>query len=162
MLADREPVIAFVAVGANLGDAKRTVSNSLHALSRLPGTHCTGRSRLFRTTPFEAEGPDFINAVVRLRTRLTAPALLDALQDMENQAGRLRPYLNAPRTLDLDVLLYGDASICSPRLTVPHPRMWGRAFVVYPLADLAPDRVEPHHWAAVAKQNIVAITEPAA
>lgn len=161
-MADREPVIAFVALGANLGDAQRTVLDSLSALSLLPATHCTGRSRLYRTAPFEAEGPDFINAVARLETRLTAPALLDALQDMENQAGRLRPYQNAPRTLDLDVLLYGQAIMSSPRLTLPHPRMWGRAFVLHPLADLAPDLVMPSHWAAVLGQNIEKITEPEA
>ena len=160
MLADREPVTAYVAVGANLGDAQRTVLDSLAALGRLPGTRCTGRSRLYRTAPFEAEGPDFINAVAQLQTRLSAPELLHALQALENQAGRMRPYLNAPRTLDLDVLLYGQARIFSPRLTVPHPRMWGRAFVVYPLADLAPELVTPADWTRVAGQSIEAIMGP--
>jgi 2-amino-4-hydroxy-6-hydroxymethyldihydropteridine diphosphokinase len=159
MLADREPVTAYVAVGANLGDARLTVLGSLSALARLPGTVCSGRSRLYRTAPFEAQGPDFINAVVRLETRLSAPELLDALQGLENQAGRLRPYQNAPRTLDLDVLLYGQACMDSPRLTLPHPRMWARAFVLYPLADLAPDLVTPAHWASVAGQSIEPLTE---
>jgi 2-amino-4-hydroxy-6-hydroxymethyldihydropteridine diphosphokinase len=160
MSADREPVTAYVALGANLGDARQTVLGSLAALDQLPGTRCTGRSRLYRTAPFEAQGPDFINAVARLETRLSAPELLDALQALEHQAGRLRPYLNAPRTLDLDVLLYGQARMDSPRLTLPHPRMWGRAFVVYPLADLAPDLVMPSHWASVAGQSIEPISEP--
>lgn len=159
MLADREPVTAYVAVGANLGDARQMVLDSMSALAQLPGTVCSGRSRLYRTAPFEAQGPDFINAVVRLETRLSAPELLDALQDLENQAGRLRPYQNAPRTLDLDVLLYGQARMDSPRLTLPHPRMWGRAFVLYPLADLAPDLVTPAHWAKVAGQSIEPLTE---
>ena len=86
MSADREPVIAYVALGANLGDARQTVLGSLAALDQLPGTRCTGRSRLYRTAPFEAQGPDFINAVARLETRLSAPELLDALQALENQA----------------------------------------------------------------------------
>jgi 2-amino-4-hydroxy-6-hydroxymethyldihydropteridine diphosphokinase len=160
MPTERELVTAYVALGANLGDAQQTVLDSLTALDRLPVTRCTGRSRLYRTAPFEAEGPDFINAVAQLQTRLSAPELLDALQALENQAGRLRPYLNAPRTLDLDVLLYGQARISSPRLTVPHPRMWGRAFVVYPLADLAPELLTPAHWASVAGQSIAPISEP--
>ena len=161
MLADREPVTAYVAVGANLGDALQTVQASMDALGHLPGTRCTGRSRLYRTAPHEAQGPDFINAVVRLETRLSATELLDALQDLESQAGRLRPYQNAPRTLDLDVLLYGQARMDSPRLTLPHPRMWGRAFVLYPLADLAPELVTPMHWANVAGQSIEPLTESA-
>jgi 2-amino-4-hydroxy-6-hydroxymethyldihydropteridine diphosphokinase len=159
MLAQREPVTAYVAVGANLGDARQAVLDSMAALSQLPGTRCSGRSRLYRTAPFEAEGPDFVNAVVRLETCLTAPELLDALQALENQAGRLRPYWHAPRTLDLDVLLYGQSRMDSPCLTLPHPRMWGRAFVVYPLADLAPDLVTPAIWARVAGQSIEPLAE---
>ncbi|PUE11283.1 2-amino-4-hydroxy-6-hydroxymethyldihydropteridine diphosphokinase [Limnohabitans sp. T6-5] len=153
------PVTAYVAVGANLGDARQTVLDSLAALAQLPATVCTGRSRLYRTAPHEAQGPDFINAVARLSTRLCAPDLLDALQALENDAGRLRPYRHAPRTLDLDVLLYGDAQIDSSRLTVPHPRMWGRAFVLYPLADLAPDLVTAAHWTGVAGQKIEPLSE---
>ena len=99
--------------------------------------------------------------MARLETRLTAPDLLSALQVLENAAGRERPYLNAPRTLDLDVLLYGQARIDSPRLTVPHPRMWGRAFVLHPLADLAPELLTPALWAGVADQPIEALTEDA-
>lgn len=152
-----DPVTAFVALGANLGNARQTMLDSLLALGQLPGTECTGQSRLYQTSPHEAQGPDFINAVARLSTRLSAPDLLDALQALENEAGRLRPYPNAPRTLDLDVLLYGDAQIDSPRLTVPHPRMWGRAFVLFPLADLAPERVMAHHWVGVAGQAIEAL-----
>ena len=159
MLADREPVSAYVALGANLGDARQMVLDTFEALDQLPGTHCSGRSRLYRTAPFEAEGPDFINAVVRLETRLSAPQLLDCLQALEARAGRLRPYLNAPRTLDLDVLLYGQARMDSPRLTLPHPRMWVRAFVLYPLADLAPERVTPADWARVAGQSIEPLQE---
>ena len=158
-MVQREPVTAYVALGANLGDAQQTVQDSLVALAHLPDTQCSGHSRLYRTAPHEAQGPDFVNAVARLETRLTAPELLDALQALENAAGRQRPYLNAPRTLDLDVLLYGHACIDSPRLTVPHPRMWGRAFVLYPLADLAADRIAPAHWEGVAGQVIDPVSE---
>ncbi len=158
-MVQREPVTAYVALGANLGDARQTVLDSLAALAHLPGTQCTGHSRLYRTAPYEAQGPDFINAVARLETCLTAPELLNALQALENAAGRQRPYLNAPRTLDLDVLLYGHSCIDSPRLTVPHPRMWGRAFVLCPLADLAADRIAAAHWAGVAGQAIEPLNE---
>jgi len=150
----REPVTAYVALGANLGDARQTVLDAVRALAQLPGTDLTGCSRLYRTAPHEASGPDFINAVARLSTRLTAPQLLEALQALEQQAGRERPYVNAPRTLDLDVLLYGDARVCSPHLTVPHPRMWARAFVLHPLAELAPERIPPGCLAAVSDQPV--------
>ena len=150
----RDPVTAFIALGANLGDAQTAVLRALDALARLPETRLTARSRLYRTAPHEASGPDFINAVACIETGLTAPALLTALQVIENIAGRERPYQNAPRTLDLDILLYGDACIDSPRLTVPHPRMQGRAFVLHPLADVAPERVSVADLLAVQGQAI--------
>jgi 2-amino-4-hydroxy-6-hydroxymethyldihydropteridine diphosphokinase len=157
----REPVTAFVALGANLGQARASVLAAFDALANLPDTRLTGRSRLYRTAPHEASGPDFINAVARLQTRLSAPALLDALQAIENAAGRERPFPNAPRTLDLDLLLYGDARIDSPRLTVPHPRMQGRAFVLHPLADVAPERVAAAELQAVQDQPIAPLPEDA-
>lgn len=160
MSCGRDKVTAFVALGANLGDARQTVLNSMQALAKLPHTACTGRSRLYRTAPHEAQGPDFINAVAKLETRLGALELLNALQELEFQAGRLRPFVNAPRTLDLDLLLYGQARMDSPRLTLPHPRMWGRAFVLYPLADVAPELLGQAHWTRVAGQRIEAISEP--
>ncbi len=155
----RDPVTAFVALGANLGDALAAVRDALDALGRLPETRLVTRSRLYRTAPHEAAGPDFINAVACIETGLSAPQLLDALQALENDAGRQRPYVNAPRTLDLDILLYGDARIDSPRLTVPHPRMQGRAFVLHPLADVAPQRVSAEALAAVRGQPIQALQE---
>ena len=150
----RLAVTAFVGLGANLGDARATVEAALHALADLPLTRLLGRSRLYRSAPHEACGPDFINAVAQLETGLTAPALLDALQVLETAAGRQRPYRNAPRTLDLDLLLYGDACLASPRLTVPHPRLYERAFVLLPLAELAPERVPATRLAAVQEQAI--------
>lgn len=147
-------VIAYVALGANLGDARAAVSSALQALNHLPSTRVTRASSLYRTAPWEAHGPDFINAVVELETGLNAPALLAELQALELAAGRERPYVNAPRTLDLDVLLYGEGRIDSPKLTVPHPRMWERTFVLVPLAEVAPARVPAHALKAVAGQAI--------
>ena len=155
----RDPVTAWVALGANLGDARATVLQAFEDLAQLPQTRLIARSRLYRTAPHEASGPDFINAVAGLETGLNAPALLQALQSLENAAGRLRPYPNAPRTLDLDLLLYGEARIDSPRLTVPHPRMRERAFVLQPLAELAPGRVSSADLLAVQGQPIEALHE---
>ena len=150
----RAPVEALVAIGANLGDAKARVQAAIEALGQLPQSRCVRASPLYRTAPFQAEGPDFINAVVMLETRLSAPDLLCALQTLEQAAGRERPYPNAPRTLDLDVVTYGDATVSSPRLTLPHPRWRERAFVVCPLRDVAPGRVNESMLAAVAGQFI--------
>ena len=147
-------MIAYVALGANLGAAAAVVASAIDALNRLPDTRLAARSHLYRSAPVDAQGPDFINAVAAVSTRLTAPDLLLALQQFEQRAGRERPYRNAPRTLDLDLLLYGDARIDSPSLTVPHPRMMERAFVLIPLAEIAPDLVPAAALAAVAGQRI--------
>jgi 2-amino-4-hydroxy-6-hydroxymethyldihydropteridine diphosphokinase len=111
------------------------------ALGKLPETLLVGRSSFYKSAPFQADGPDFINAVVHLQTRLNAIELLRAFQSEENLAGRERPYRNAPRTLDIDLLLYGEGNIQSPALQVPHPRMRERAFVLLPLSELAPGLV---------------------
>ena len=155
----REPVTACVALGANLGDALASVRQALTDLNRLPQTRVLACSRLYRSAPHEAQGPDFINAVARLETRLTAPDLLAQLQALELAAGRERPYRNAPRTLDLDLLLYGDARIDSPQLTLPHPRLHERAFVLRPLAEVAPERVSPQALAAVQDQAIAPVED---
>lgn len=137
----RDPVLAYVALGANLGDAAQTLRQAMDRIGELPGTAVMRRSSLYRTAPIDSGGPDYINAVVEISTRLDALDLLAQLQAIETAAGRERPYRNAPRTLDLDLLLYGSARIDSPRLTVPHPRMNERAFVLVPLAEIAPQRV---------------------
>jgi len=147
-------VRAYVAIGANLGDAKATVLQAIDALDALPQTRVAARSSLYRSAPFEASGPDFINAVAALDTGLGAHALLDAMQQLELQAGRERPYRNAPRTLDLDLLQHGDGALHTPTLTLPHPRMTQRAFVMLPLAEIAPQLVTPQQLAAVAGQPI--------
>jgi len=148
------PVLAHVALGANLGDARATVRDAIAALGRLPQTRLLRASALYRSAPWEASGPDFINAVAAIETGLDAHELLQALQALELQAGRERPYRNAPRTLDLDLLLYGDAVIDSPELTVPHPRLRERAFVLLPLAEIAPTLVGAAELQAVADQVI--------
>ncbi len=150
----REPVSAYVAVGANLGDAVAAVDKALHDLGGLPQTHVKAVSSLYRSAPHEAEGPAFINAVAQIDTCLTAPDLLAALQAMEQDAGRVRSHLNAPRTLDLDMLFYGDARIRSFRLTLPHPRWLERAFVLLPLQEVAPHKVVQVMLHAVAYQEI--------
>jgi 2-amino-4-hydroxy-6-hydroxymethyldihydropteridine diphosphokinase len=154
----REPVSAWIGLGANLGDAQQAVLDAADAIGRLPLTTVTRRSSLYRSAPVDAGGPDYVNAVVEVRTGLSAPELLAQLQQVELGAGRTRPYRNAPRTLDLDLLLYGSASIASERLTVPHPRMNERAFVLLPLAEIAPQCVPPAALAAVTSQVIARMT----
>ncbi|MET0322764.1 MAG: 2-amino-4-hydroxy-6-hydroxymethyldihydropteridine diphosphokinase [Duganella sp.] len=130
--------IAYIGIGANLGDARANVADAFARLQRLPGCTLMATSHLYRTAPVDASGDDYINAVARIATTMEAHALLAALHDIEQAHGRERPYRNAPRTLDLDLLLYGDATIDSAALTVPHPRMTERAFVLVPLLELAP------------------------
>ena len=148
------PSLAWVALGGNLGDARQSVQQALQALDALPQTRLEAASSLYRTTPVDASGPDFINAVARLRTSLAPLALLQALQGLEQQAGRERPYRNAPRTLDLDVLLYSGVRQQTPELELPHPRMLQRAFVLVPLAEIDAELVPPDVLQAVADQAI--------
>ena len=150
----RPPVTAYVGLGANLGDPVAALRDALQALRRLPSTTLLRQSSFYRSAPIGAGGPDFVNAVAEIATGLDPQALLAELQALEQGAGRERPYRNAPRTLDLDLLLYGSASIESPTLTVPHPRMRERAFVLRPLAEIAPALVAASDLAAVAAQRI--------
>ena len=135
--------IAYIGLGANLGDLAGTLRAALAALAALPESHLAAVSGAWRSAPVDAGGPDFLNAVARLETALAPLALLDALQAIELSHGRERPYRNAPRTLDLDLLLHGDAVLQTPRLTLPHPRLHERAFVLRPLLELAPGLVLP-------------------
>lgn len=132
------PVQAYIGLGANLGDSAATLRTVLAELSATAGIRACRCSHFYRSAPVEASGPDFVNAVARLDTDLAPLALLEVLQALEQRHGRERPYKNAPRTLDLDLLLYGEARIQTPRLNVPHPRLHERAFVLRPLQDLAP------------------------
>lgn len=165
--AHTPPVTAYVALGANLGDARTAVLQAMQALEQLPLSRVIRRSSLYRTAPITAKptsedaGPDYINAVAALETSLPALALLDQLQALEQAAGRERPYPDAPRTLDLDLLLYGDVIIDSARLSVPHPRMDQRAFVLVPLAEIAPRLVSAPQLRAVADQAITRLADSA-
>ena len=143
---------AWIGLGANLGERTAALRQAVQALAALPGTCVLRTSSLYRSAPVDAGGPDYLNAVVEIATPLGPHELLAALQALEQAAGRERPYRNAPRTLDLDLLLYGTQHITTPDLTVPHPRMFERAFVLQPLAELAPQHVPAQALQAVQGQ----------
>ena len=153
-MPQRDEVTAFVALGANLGDPAQALREALRCMSETPGLRLVRTSSVYRTAPIDSSGPDYLNAVAEIATTLTAPDLLTTLQAIEQGAGRERPYRNAPRTLDLDLLLYGSARIHSATLVVPHPRMGERAFVLVPLSEIAPERVTDEALAAVSGQGI--------
>jgi len=136
--------VAFVALGSNLDSPREQVVRGMQEVGALPETRLLKRSSLYRTAPVGfVDQPDFINAVVMVETALAPHTLLDGLLAIERRHGRVREFLNAPRTLDLDVLLYGDLVLSEHGLTLPHPRMHERAFVLLPLAEIAPDAVIP-------------------
>lgn len=139
-------VRAYIAFGANLGEPAAALEFASERIAALPGTALVARSALYRSAPVGVAGqPDYLNAVIAADTRLSAEELLAALLAIERAAGRTRAYPQAPRTLDLDLLLYGDARISLPHLQVPHPRMHQRAFVLLPLAEIAPCATIPGH-----------------
>ena len=143
-----------IGLGANLGDAQQTLSWAVQALSQLAQTQLLAVSSLYSTKPIDSSGPDYLNAVALVRTQQAPLAFLQALQALELQAGRERPYRNAPRTLDLDIELWGGWRSDVPVLVVPHPRMWERAFVLVPVAEIAPQCVSAEQLQAVADQGI--------
>ena len=154
--------LAYIALGANLGDPASTVRAAMGALANLPESGVRRCSSLYRTAPVGiVDQPSFINAVALLETKLPPETLLDALLDIEARFGRVRAEKDGPRTLDLDLLLYDDQFIDLPRLTLPHPRLHLRAFVLQPLAEITPDLIIPGRgpiaaWLpAVANQGIV-------
>ena len=157
-------MIAYIGIGANLGDALANVDDAIVRIAALPGTRLLASSSRYRTAPIDSSGDDYINAVACIDTSLGAHELLAALQAIELAHGRERPYRNAPRTLDLDVLLYGDHIIDTPDLQVPHPRMLERAFVLAPLLEIAPEAVVPgtgpaqQFAGAVANQQVAKIS----
>ena len=162
-------VIATIGLGANLDDPATQVEYALAELDRLPGTRLLARSSLYASAPVGyVDQPDFINAVAQVETALSPRALLAALLDIEHRHGRARSFRNAPRTLDLDLLLYGDAHFHEEGLTLPHPRMHVRRFVLLPLLEIAPEAVIPGRghaadWlAACADQSVVPLPPPAA
>ena len=134
---------AWIGLGANLGDTAATLRAAFAALAALPRTQLLAHSSLYRSAPIEAAGPEYLNAVAQIATGLGAHELLTQLQLIERRHGRERPFRNAPRTLDLDLLLYGEEIIATPELTVPHPRLRQRAFVLVPLSEVGPDLIIP-------------------
>lgn len=142
---------AYIALGANLDDPQATVRLALGELAQLPQSCLRASSVLYRTAPVGLAGqPDFINAVAEIATDLDADRLLDALFAIERRFGRIRAEKNGPRTLDLDLLLYDDLVCDTPHLHLPHPRLHLRAFVVVPLAEIAPDCRIPGRGSAAA------------
>jgi len=137
-------VTAYVALGGNLEDPRRQVLAGIDALTQLPHTQWTAASSLYRTAPAGYAGqPDFINAVACVCTTLAPRALLEHLLAIERAHGRVREFPNAPRTLDLDIVLYGEQVVDEPGLTIPHPRLHERAFVLAPLVEIAPEIAIP-------------------
>lgn len=136
-------ITAYVGLGANLGDLRRALEAALADLADVPGLTLQTVSGAWRSAPVGCEGPDYLNAVARVATTLPPLTLLAALQAIESRHGRERPFANAPRTLDLDLLLYGDQTIALDRLAVPHPRLHQRAFVLRPLLELDPALAAP-------------------
>ena len=161
MMPEQRPEVrAWIGLGANLGDRGTALAQAVRALASLPATRLVQVSGLYASAPIDAGGPDYLNAVAELSTQLAPLALLDALQAIEQAAGRERPYRNAPRTLDLDLLLHGDHAMACERLTLPHPRMGERAFVLLPLAEIAPGLVTQAQMEDVGDQRIERIEGP--
>ncbi|WP_343669959.1 2-amino-4-hydroxy-6-hydroxymethyldihydropteridine diphosphokinase [Paraburkholderia heleia] len=152
--------VAWLGIGANLGDARQTLKDAVVCLAQQHTLTVVAKSSLYRTAPIDAGGDDYYNCVVKIETGLDVRALLGLCQRVEHHFGRERPFRNAPRTLDIDILLYGDATIDETDLIVPHPRMTGRAFALVPLVEIDPELVIPGlgpasaFLAAVADQRI--------
>lgn len=148
-------VSAYIALGANLGDAQLSLLQAITEIKNIPGCSLHQTSSFYKSAAIESSGPDYINAVLSLETQLTAPDLLKELFKIEKNHGRERPFWNAPRTLDLDLLLFGSSKIQSDFLQVPHPRMYQRAFVLLPLHEIAPQLVSIEQINSVSHQPIV-------
>lgn len=138
------PHLAFIGLGSNLEDPRSQLQHAFTELDGLPETRLVARSSLYRSAPLGyPDQPEFVNAVAEVATALTPQALLQALLQIEHEHGRERTFRNAPRTLDLDVLLYDDTQLHEHGLTLPHPQMHLRAFVLQPLLEIAPDAAIP-------------------
>jgi 2-amino-4-hydroxy-6-hydroxymethyldihydropteridine diphosphokinase len=152
--------VAYLGLGANLGDARQTLKDAVVCLAQQHTITVLAKSSLYRTAPIDAGGDDYLNCVVKLETTLPVRHLLALCHKIELHFGRERPFRNAPRTLDLDILLYGEQCIDEPDLIVPHPRLTERAFALVPLVEIEPTLIIPQHGhadallAAVAGQRI--------
>ena len=153
-----ESQTAWIGLGANLGDARLALQKAVQSIAALPQTRLLRVSSLYGSAPVDASGPDYLNAVAEISTSLSPLALLDALQTIELDAGRERPYRNAPRTLDLDIVRFCDLVMNTDRLTLPHPRWNERAFVLLPMVELLGEQVlaalTDRQKALVAEQRI--------
>jgi 2-amino-4-hydroxy-6-hydroxymethyldihydropteridine diphosphokinase len=158
--------VAYLGLGANLGDARQTLKDAVVCLAQQHTITVLAKSSLYRTAPIDAGGDDYYNCVVKVETTLPVRHLLALCHKIELHFGRERPFRNAPRTLDLDILLYGDHLIDEPDLIVPHPRLTERAFALVPLTELDPDLTIPLHGradaflATVADQRIEKMKSP--
>lgn len=157
---------ALLGLGANLGDAVTTLGLACERLADVPGIWVTDRASLYSSAPLDAPGPHYTNTALKIRTTLSPLALLDVLQSVERIFGRVRSFRNAPRTLDIDLLWYDDIEIEVPRLTLPHPRMHLRAFVLLPLVELVGDsftlREQPvSHWLEACRDQVCIQLTPA-
>ncbi len=158
--------IAYLGLGANLGKSIQTLQNAIASLAQQGGFAVRAQSGFYRSAPVQADGPDYTNCVVGIEVLLKPRPLLKTIANIEARFGRTRPYPNAPRTLDIDLLLYGDMYFDDADLTVPHPRLTERAFVLVPLLELAPEIEIPRRGRAVdflpsvAQQRISRIAAP--
>ncbi len=157
---------AFIGLGSNLGDRAAELDGALREIDALPKTMLVARSSFYESAPLDAAGGDYLNAVAQVRTSLQPLDLLHALQAIEASHGRARPFVNAPRRLDLDLLLYGDLTLATAELSLPHPRLHERAFVLRPLAEIAPGLSIPGHGgaekllSALAAQRVARFAKP--
>lgn len=142
--------VAYLALGSNLQQPVLQIQRAFECIAAIPQTQVLAKSSLYQTAPIDCEPqplntvPDFINAVLKVNTSLSAEMLLDDMLNIENTFGRERPYRNAPRVLDLDLLMYDTLTMDTPKLTLPHPRMHERGFVLLPLAEIAPEFILPN------------------
>ncbi|MEB3885996.1 2-amino-4-hydroxy-6-hydroxymethyldihydropteridine diphosphokinase [Lyngbya sp. CCY1209] len=143
--------LSAIAMGSNLGDSHRTLEKALKTIDQTPGITVKAYSSWYKTAPIGPSQPDFLNGCALLEVQLTPQELLQTLLDIEDQFGRVRQERWGPRTLDLDVLLFGDLILETPELQIPHPRMTDRAFVLVPLAEIAPDWIEPVSGKAISQ-----------
>ncbi|HEV7577769.1 MAG TPA: 2-amino-4-hydroxy-6-hydroxymethyldihydropteridine diphosphokinase [Caldimonas sp.] len=149
-------VDAFIGLGSNLGDRTAEIDGACAEIAALPATALVARSSLYASAPVDAPGGEYLNAVARVATSLAPLELLRALQAIETRHGRRRPFARAPRTLDLDLLLYADLVLASDELSLPHPRLHERAFVLAPLAEIASQLVVPGRGAVAILRSRVA------
>ena len=148
------PATAYLGLGSNMGDSRRHIEGALREIDALPGTQVLRTSPLYSSKPWgKAEQPDFVNAVVEIATELLPRELLNAVKAIERAHGRVPGERWGPRPLDIDILLHSAGTVSLPDLEVPHPRMWQRAFVLRPLADLRPDLLAPDDTTVLARLN---------